>query len=520
MNGSFGCHFFHLQICCDRFLMAAISSAISSADKPLSDRPVFWGLLLLLVWAPLPLASANTWSMDILIAWSQFLLLGTAYAWRHAAPEAFARLSRFRWPLGLLGAFCALQWFQLVPLPAAMLAFLSPETLAVQDGVADLQLSLDPQQTRIYAALSFAYFSCFLVSTVVIRDAARLDKLAQVLVYSGLLQALVGVVLFSLGARYPLFFFDVVHANVLGTYGNRNHFAGYMEICLSIGIGLMLSRLGSGRDWRWRGNWKQRLQAAFEFMLSPKMRLRMILVIMVIGLVLTRSRMGNAGFFAAMLIVGVISIILSRKLAPATVMLIASLVIVDVVIVGTWVGLEKVVQRVQQTGMTEAEGLKSESVEARQSAAKHALDLVNDFPVFGTGAGSFYGTYSRYRTDRPGYWDHTHNDYVEMAADYGLLGVGILGAFVLLTLAKGVQILRKRRSSLARGMAFGVLMAVVALIIHSTVDFNLQLPANALTLVVVMSMAWIAAELPSGATASPEKKRRRRHRSPPQGVAL
>lgn len=432
-----------------------------------------------------------------------------------------ARLARFKWPLALLATFCILVGFQLVPLPPGLLGVLSPETLAVKDGVATLQLSLDPEQTAIYAALSFAYFSCFLVAVLTVRDRERLDRLALVLVGSALLQALIGVALFSLRAKYQIFFYDVLHQNVLGTYGNRNHFAGYMEICLSVGIGLMLARLGSSRRRRTNGDWKQRLQVAFEFMLSPKMRLRMVLIVIVIALVLTRSRMGNGGFFVSMLVIGVLSISLSRKMAPATVGLIASLVIIDVVVVGSWVGVEKVVNRMQNTTLRQevAMGSKTasgapieESVELRLEAARYAVELVEAFPVFGTGAGTFYNTYIRYRAPRHYYWDHAHNDYVEIAADNGLIGLGILGLFVVLTAARGIAVLRKRRSSLPRGIAFGGLMALLSLMIHSAVDFNLQTPANALTLVVVMSMIWIASELPSGDTAHALVKKARRSR--------
>ena len=270
----------------------------------------------------------------------------------------------------------------------------------------------------------------------------------------------------------------------------------------------MLARLGDEKSPK--GNWKHTLVRVFEFMLSPKMRLRLMLIILVIALVLTRSRMGNTGFFAAMLVVGLIAIVLSRKMAPATIGLIASLIIIDVVIVGTWVGIEKVVERVKETSISQSGGGKEESWELRQSAARHTYDLIQDFPAFGTGAGSFYNTYLRYRTPFNGYFDHAHNDYAEIGADFGLVGLGVLGGFVVATLACGIQILRKRRSSLPRGVAFGSLMACVALIIHSTVDFNLQLPANAATLVVIMAMAWVARELPTG---HKKTSRRRKERS-------
>lgn len=43
-----------------------------------------------------------------------------------------------------------------------------------------------------------------------------------------------------------------------------------------------------------------------------------------------------------------------------------------------------------------------------------------------------------------------------------------------------------------RGKAFGSSMSILAMMIHSTVDFNLQMPTNALTFIVVLALAWIA----------------------------
>ena len=462
------------------------------------DGWVFWGLLLLLVWVPLPLGSNRTWALGILIGWSIVLLFGTAWAWRSQFDAGFERLSRFRWPLAFLGAFVVLVWLQTVALPGEWVALVSPEAWRVEQGVTVGRLSLDVHQTQMYAALSFAYFSCFVVTLLVVRDVARLDRLAQFLVWAGLLQAVIGVLLFSAGATYRIFFFDVIHDRLKGTFGYHNHFAGYMELCLSVGIGLMLARLGTEKTRP--GGWRHKLTLVLGFVLSPKMRLRMMLVVLVIALVLTRSRMGNGGFFVAMLVVGLVTLALSRRAAPAMVGLIISLIVIDVLVVGTWIGVEKVVERVQGTTLATQSGVHEESLELRQDAARHGLDLVRDFPVLGTGGGSFYNAYIRYRTPREGYFDHAHNDYVELAADYGLVGVGLLGGFVLLTMAACLKVLRQRRSSLPRGMAFGVLMAIVALAIHSTVDFNLQLPANALTLMVILAMGWIAMALPSGAT--------------------
>jgi O-antigen ligase len=259
----------------------------------------------------------------------------------------------------------------------------------------------------------------------------------------------------------------------------------------------MLARLG-GKQLPSSG-WKGRLAAVFEFLLSPKMRLRLLLVIMVIALVLTRSRMGNAAFFSAMLVAGFVAIVLMRKTAPQTMALIASLVVIDVLVVGTWVGLERVAERLQGTEMMIAEGGKSESVEARTQAAFMALPMVKDFALVGSGGGSFYNVFLNYTTPEfsLNFFDHAHNDFVEIAADYGLLGLGLMGLLVAATLWTVLKVMARRRSALPRGIAFGVAMSITALQIHSTVDFNLQIPANALTMVVILAMGWVAAALPS-----------------------
>jgi len=481
---------------CIPFLSLMSRSSVVDVGPVPSDRWVFAGLLALLVWAPLPLGSNRAWAIGVLLVLALALLLGTLLAWRHRADDAIERLALFRWPLGLLAGMVALGWLQACPLPAAWVAMLSPVAALAQAPADWMTLSLDVFQSRVMASLSFVYFCVFAVALLTVSSAARLERLAQVLVWSGVLQAVLGAVLFSAKAEYRIFFTNLSHTNLVGSFVNRNHVAGYLCMCLSVGIGLMLARLG-GRQIRGRG-WRGGLAAAIEFTLSAKMRLRLMLVIMVIALVLTRSRMGNTAFFSAMLVVGFAGIALMRKTAPQTIALIASLVVIDVLVVGTWVGLEQVVDRIEGTELTVAQGGVSESVEARTEGGRTALAMVRDFPVFGTGGGSFYNVFLSYRTPDYGlsYIDHAHNDFVEIATDYGLTGLALLGALVASTLWTVLKVMARRRSNLPRGIAFGVAMSITALLIHSTVDFNLQIPANALTIVVILAMGWIAKTLP------------------------
>ncbi|MFM6986515.1 MAG: O-antigen ligase family protein [Hydrogenophaga sp.] len=475
-------------------------------DEGPSDGALLMGLWLQLAWAPLPLAS-NRWPLLwLLMAGTGLLLLLALWQWRRHLPLAGQRLWQVRLPLGLLAALVLWQWLQTVPLPPPVLRALSPQAWAAHAAAAQalgqpLQaatLSVEPAITRVQAAWSLCLWTVFALVVLVLRNRHRLDRLAFWLVVAALLQALLALLLWSAQARYTLLYTELTHHVAQGSFVNRNHLAGYLVLNLSLGIGLMLARLG--RDGPPHGHgWQARLQAVLRFALSDKMRLRLMLVVMVMALVMTRSRMGNSAFFAALLVTGVLALLVTRRSAPQMVALIASLVVIDVVVVGTWVGLEQVVQRVQETELLIEQGGTQESVEARQLAARYALDLVRDFAWTGSGAGTFYGAYWPYRVPGGSMIDHAHNDYVELAADLGLPGLALLGALVLATAWVCIITLARRHTAVPRGMAFGVLMAMVALAIHSTVDFNLQIPANALLAVVWLAIGWSAWALPSGA---------------------
>ena len=93
---------------------------------------------------------------------------------------------------------------------------------------------------------------------------------------------------------------------------------------------------------------------------------------------------------------------------------------------------------------------------------------------------------------------HASNDYTASLAEYGAIGAPLLGGLVLASLAAAILALRRRRDPLMRGMAFSATMGIVAMLIHSTVEFNLQIPATAATFMAILALAWIALGLESG----------------------
>jgi O-antigen ligase len=271
---------------------------------------------------------------------------------------------------------------------------------------------------------------------------------------------------------------------VSGTFTNRNHFAGYIVMCLAVGIGVMIANLDSSVI----SGWKERLHYLVKLALSAKFRLRLFLVIMVIALVMTHSRMGNASFFASLLIAGGLALLLSRHATRATVILITSLVVIDIFIVGTWFGVEKVVERIEETTL---------ETEHRGEIFARARDHWQDYALTGSGLGTFYAVFPEYKTaaEAGGFYRHAHNDYLEFAGETGVIGLGILGAVVLLSFITALIAQYRRHDPLMRGISFAAIMGITAILIHSTVDFNLQIPANALTFMLLLALAWLSLHL-------------------------
>ena len=423
------------------------------------DRAIFYLFLALLFWAPLPLGSNRLWAevllsfsaLSLSIGWLGLYLLNrvtTSTAYKHSLPVMALLATAPAWALG--------------------------QTLS--------GISID-SPASLQAALTGLSFICiFALTTLLLNGKRRIKLLCYTLVASGLFQAVYGSMMTMTGIEY-LFFVPKEHYLNLatGTFVNRNHLAGYLVLTLAVGIGLMISTLKSDKATSWRDLSRRVLTT----LLSSKARLRIILIMMVAGLVMTHSRMGNTAFFASLAIAGVIALLLSKRSTKSTIILISSLIIIDIFVVGTFFGVDKVAQRLQTT---------SQESETRDEVNTHTITAIQDNLITGSGAGSFYTYFPAYREYDAGgiFYDHTHNDYLEFASDYGVVVTASLILAVLLVFISAIRAQIKRRDALMRGLAFSATMAIIALAIHSTVDFNLQIPANAATFMVILALAQVS----------------------------
>jgi O-antigen ligase len=454
-----------------------------------AERGLLGFFVVALVWLPLPLASNRPWAVALFAAavWLLLAVCGLLRLPVRAAPAAAARTSNWgsHAVLALLVLFTAWTSLQLT-------AYGYTE---------------DGHETRLYVLRCIGYVGAFwLVQLLVTSDRRRMVLLGGLL-SAGVIQALLAMVLFSGASHYEYLGADFAQGTrATGTFPQADALANYLLLTFSAGLAVMLMQMGQGRPTSRTTKWQQRVHAALEFMMSGKMVVRLMLVTLVIALVLTRSRMGNGAFFLSLFLVAGWVMARSVNLRKSAGILVVSLLVVDLIVIGQWVGLAKVLDRMEATEIA-AEAASSaaptattptapsphreETLEERMRPVRDAVAMLRERPWTGFGGGAFYNAFTRYKVESlPLPYNHAHNDYVEIAADVGLPGLLLLGGVALLTAVRAFRLMQDSSSPHARGVAAGVGMGLLCALLHALVDLNLQINANAMTLTVLLAVVW------------------------------
>ncbi len=332
--------------------------------------------------------------------------------------------------------------------------------------------------SRLYLIESYAYFAVFLLVLLTVRGSRRQKAVGLVLVCSGVFQALYGIAVLLSGAKTGFFGEPASPLGAaIGTFVNRNHFACYLALTGSVGIGLVVADLTN----RQASNWRARFRNFMDFMLSETVLYRVLVAVLVVALVASRSRMGNIAFFNALAIAGLIYVVLrERELFVKSILMFATFFLVDFMILSNWFGLEQLLTRLENTSVL---------TETRVDVFPDLMIAAKAYWPFGAGAGSFYAVYPEFRS--PEVWTmryHAHNDYMEFAIETGVFGLALLGGIVSLVMYHALFLLLRRKDRLVGGIAFAGIMSTVFMGVHSTVDFNFQIPANAATYVVILGL--------------------------------
>jgi O-antigen ligase len=245
-----------------------------------------------------------------------------------------------------------------------------------------------------------------------------------------------------------------------GPYANRNHFAGFAEMIIPFALVPLV--LGKVR--------RERIFLVALFAVVP-----------MVALFLSASRGGIISFAVQMLIL--LLLLLVRRV-HSTHVIAGAVVILAAVLVVSWIGVNQVLARfagIQNIEVTSGK---------RTAMRRDTFRIFLDHPIIGTGLGTLQMVYPPYDSFYDGrIVNHSHNDYLEALAETGALGglccLWFLGVLFLNAL-KGLVTLG---TSFASSLNFSGLVACCGILVHSLVDFNLHIPANALLFLVSAHIA-------------------------------
>jgi len=443
-------------------------------------RIVQWSLLLIIAGSSLAFGAVQPLAYS---AAEAALFLVSAVVLIKQTGEGKINLPVPLWILPFLG----LVVIQMIPLPGKIVSWLSPNRLFF-----DVQATLAPAAAR-WATLSIyphdtlfgffkllAYLAAFILAAYSFEPREGRSVLALGLIVLGTFEAGYGIVQYLTGYQKIFGFTKQFYTEeATGTYINHNHFAGLLELVIPFAAMMVFynlqSRPGQGGAERWRG---QPGRTGFD----PRIVFyAFIVILLLIGVVFSRSRMGIFSVLTGLILMGLLGLLGEGR---RTWMVITLLVIACSMAYAVWIGIDPVVKRFE---LISPGG--SENPYSRMSIWKQADGIRRDYPAVGTGLGTFPVAFRRYQTSLLELQvDHAHNDYLEVATDTGIAGAVLLFLPILWLLIRMILAYAGARNPYRRSVLLACIGSIAALLVHSTMDFNLQIPANALLFAVVLGI--------------------------------
>ncbi len=412
---------------------------------------------------PPPAAGVLTWGL-VACSWTAVLAFGATHplAWSVVQIFTFALMGVLLWASA--GATPSLSFPWKVPAALVLFALLQSALLRPTPYRVDLEL-----------LNWFTFAAAFCLSASLARFPSSRSCLVHGLLVLGLCQAIYGLVQSIAGWQLIFAYKKVFYAaQATGTYINPNHFAGLLELILPFSLAFSLQRLDALHACSPAGA-RSVLQSERLFSLIFYFFAALLLFA---GILLSRSRMGMLSMALATLLAGFLwlrrSAFTSRRL-PILLLLAAA------ILLSLWLGLSPLLARFSSLDA---------DFSSRLSVWKDSLVLIRSHPLLGTGLGSFADSFTRVQTTHLGRTvDHAHNDYLEFAVEMGLPGALLLFGLMFRLLLASIRLGLVSPRSDSFYLSLACAGSVVALLVHSLADFNLQIPANAFLFAIVLGLA-------------------------------
>jgi O-antigen ligase len=412
-------------------------AAVQPVRVPSADPVVLYGVFGLLLFGPLAFGAVEPWSIFVLEAGAALLLL--LWTVRQAASGE----------LSVVG--------NPVFAPAIVFALLIGLQLATGRTAYRYATFSDGLLYCAYGML------CFL-AVQILRRTSQVKTLTVTFSGYGFLLASFAL-LQSLSSTTKLYWLRTPRMGgwIFGPYVNHNHYAGLMEMLVPIPLVFSLTRGARGPRKVMAG-----IAAAF----------------MACTIFLSGSRGGMLAFVIEMGVLAIV-VVWGQKNRKTTVAL-ATFLVIGVGLV-LWLGGSELAKRlatIHADTKTELSG------GTRLEIDRDAIKMFARKPILGWGLGTFPEVYPQFRSFHTNFFiNEAHNDYLQLLVEMGSLGGVTLLWFLWAVYRNGIRKLKNWPEDTNGAVALAALLGVSGIMVHSLVDFNLQIPANAALFYVFCAVA-------------------------------
>jgi len=415
----------------------APDAAIQPTRAPAPDPVVLYGVFGLLLLGPLAFGAVEPWSIFVLEAGAAVLLM----IW----------IVRQAWSgeLQILGN----------PLFAPMLIFALVVILQIATGRTAYRY-----ETISTGLLYFAYgILCFLVIQVLRRTSQVRALTVAFTVYGFLMSSF--ALLQSLSSTTRLYWIRTPRMGgwIYGPYVNHNHYAGLMEMLVPIPLVFSLTRGARG---------------------PRKIAAGIAAALMGSTIFLSGSRGGMLAFVVQIALLAVF--VVWRQRSRTITMALATFMVIGVGLI-VWLGGGELAKRLASI---HAETRTELSGGTRLDIDRDALKMFAQKPLSGWGLGVFPDVYPQFRSFHTNFFiNEAHNDYLQLLVEMGSLGFAAMLWFLFALYRNAVKKLKNWSEDNNGAIALAAMLGVTGILVHSFVDFNLQIPANAALFYVLCVVA-------------------------------
>lgn len=425
-----------------------------------NDRIIELGVLFTVIFTCLAFGAMEVWSvavMEVLV-----LILLTIWA-TDMIGGGNIRLAKTPLNIPLL-SLVAIPFFQLVPLPAFLLQHLSYNSYifyldtfrAVSIEMrARNPISLYPHATwnELFKLLSYAGLFFIIINNI---RRERVKGLLRIMVAFGLLLAIFGIFQHLSGAA-RIYWFREQTPSFFGPFFNRNAFAGYIGMLIPLGLGLFVSSLPLNK--------RNHIHRPLFYLFST--------VIMVVALFLTLSR---GGIISLMISLSFFTLLYrssktgTRK--PSVVLILLLIVFIYLV----WIGITPIIERLSTLSHF------GEALESRTEIWQATLSIFRDFPLLGTGLGSFEYVFPAYKLfGSYSVVTHAENDYLQFLSETGVAGGISALLFISALLRLEWETMSKTdEDTYPLSIKAGLISGMIPVLTYGTAERMLYIPAIAI----------------------------------------